>query len=101
MRISGSPIDTGEFRANVDASEILDRLPRPYDRIRADFEYFAEHQDDLKVKYPDQFVVILSKAVVANAVGLEELDRLLTERDLRSKAPVVMFVEKTPRNLSL
>ena len=90
-----------EFRSGVDISDLLAQLPRPNEAITADFEYFVENQEALKVRYPDRWVAILNREVVAQDPDPFKVEESLKERGLDIFAPVVEFVEKTPRNLSL
>jgi hypothetical protein len=43
----------GEIRRNVDISDLLAKLPRPYEALKGDSEYFDEHQEELVELYPD------------------------------------------------
>ena len=89
------------FRSGVDISDLLAQLPRPNEAITADFEFYVNNLDSLSELYPDQWIAILDKVVVAHDSDPFTLHRSLQERDLDKLAPVVEFAEKTPRNLSL
>jgi hypothetical protein len=64
--------------------------------------FWATHLDDLRRRYPDQFVAVSDGAVVAAAPTLQALDERLAVRGLTDRRAVwVQFIEVTPRELHL
>jgi len=90
-----------EFQSDVDISDLLALLPRPYEALTADEDYFDQNYDNLLEQYPDEWIAILDRRVVGHAKHPMRLLADLKRRELHELAPVVQFVEKTPRHLSL
>jgi hypothetical protein len=101
MKTSAREEPIGEIRRSVDISDLLAKLPRPYEAMKGDSEYFDEHQEELVELYPDQWVAIVGHEIIAHAAEPQRLNRLLGKHPLGGLSPLVQFVEKTPRNLSL
>jgi hypothetical protein len=80
---------------------LLALLPRPDEEISADFDYFADNSEMLADLYPDQWVAIIKRVVVAHNSDSLQLRHELEKQNLHEMMPVVEFAEKTPRNLSL
>jgi hypothetical protein len=81
--------------------EVLSQLPRAWEEIGEDFDYFLRHLEELSKEYPDRWIAILDGEVVESASNVEAVLERLEQRGIDPRSPVIEFVEVTPRRLAL
>jgi hypothetical protein len=82
---------------NADPSEALGWVERSPEDFRDDAEYLAQHKADLRKQYPDEWIAVFNKEVVAHSRNSRELLRELKKRGLENRSPLVDFLS-TKRN---
>lgn len=63
--------------------------------------YWEAHADQLTKRYPDQFVAVRDGQVIATSPDLQELERLLAERQMGVGRTWVRFLSADPRRFIL
>ena len=54
------------------------------EREQKDIEYFGDHYDELKARYPDQWIAVFNQEVVANAADAFKFIPSFGRRDSRA-----------------
>ncbi|MDE2836517.1 MAG: DUF5678 domain-containing protein [Chloroflexota bacterium] len=81
----------------------LDRLDLDMHHLRfcADSEYFNSIWPDVRRKYPDKYVALFRREVVASNAKLERVLEELRDQDLPANHIVIRFVSRNPRRMIL
>ena len=58
------------------------------EREQKDIEYFGDHYDELKARYPDQWIAVFNQEVVANAADPFDLLPQLREKGLQGRGAI-------------
>ena len=87
---------TSSMRRNVDPGELGGDL-RPYAEAFADLEYLADEYDRLEKAYPEQWVAIHERNVVAADADHELLMQLLDNAHVDQRSALIFFVTTRPQ----
>jgi hypothetical protein len=82
-------------------AELLERLGRTMEEFRADWEYLAAHRDELTARFPEKWVAVFDKKVVASSRTLEELLPKLEKKGLKGSTSAIDFLSSKPVTLRL
>lgn len=62
--------------------------------IEEEFEYFKNHQEELYEKFPEQYLVIVNKEVVATANNVADALEMASEKELTPGSFLLQFCGK-------
>lgn len=79
----------------------LEGLRERYDEADREMQWWAEHQAEFVVLYPDQFVAVLDGNVVAVADTIIGLSEKLAEKSLGFRDVISSFITSDPSKLLL
>ena len=86
-------MDVARVRESIgDPLEVFKSL----EKFEKDSDLFKERYAEFLADYPDQFVVFYDGEVQSHAPDLDEVSRLIDDKDLPRGQVVVKFIEKTP-----
>ena len=83
-------------RRNDDPAVVEAEL-RPVAEFKADLAFLAVEYDRLLAQFPDQWVAIYDRQVVAKAAELDELLRNVEDEGVSSGSTVVEFLNSVPQ----
>ena len=72
-----------------------------WERVEAQRRFWDEHYEELRSRYPDQFVAVLDGEVVATGRHLADIERELRARGLRPGDTWLRFIAATNRVVAL
>src|SRR5688500_2141097 len=107
MRMNASlrPARSNETSARVQRGiknpDIIAKLPRSFDEFKQDVEFLAANHQQLAERFPDEWIAIVARQVVAHSRRRSEITRRLKSKGLLDKSPVIEFLSSAPPNLIL
>ena len=86
------PVPKERLGAVIDAFGGTDALERQRSAFRANREFFEERREELRRRYPDEWVAIADRRVVAHSPSAPDAVRMLREAGCSPRGAALRFV---------
>jgi hypothetical protein len=80
---------------------LIERLGRTMEEFRSDCEYLAAHRDQLTAQFPEKWVAVFDREVVASSRTLEGLMPKLERKGVNRSTSVIDYLTTKPKRLHL